>query len=141
MGRSWSRFMNRFGKWKSAGSILLVFVLVVSLAVIDAFAGTETKGFRITQGKAILIAKAEAMRLKYADSIEKITRVKVVVDPSEHDWSKDKAFNGQGYYKNSKLKHKKYWEIFFDVCCAIGSHGLVIIDATSGVVLEVHGGA
>jgi hypothetical protein len=121
--------------------IVLMFGLVVLPGGIDAFAETETKGFRITQEEAILIAKAEAMRLKYADSIEEITSVKVVVDPNKHDWNRDKAFNGQGYYKNSKLKHKKYWELFFDACCAIGNHGLIFIDATSGVILEVHGGA
>jgi hypothetical protein len=107
---------------------------------IDAFAGTEATGFRITQEDAILLAKAEVVRSKRANSIEGITRVEVSVDPNKHDWGNDKAFKGEGYYKDSKFRHKKYWEIFFEVCCQVGNHGLVLIDATSGVVLEVHGG-
>jgi len=120
--------------------MLSVVALAVLLMDVDTFAGIETKGLRVTQEGAILLAKAEAVRTKRANSIEDITRVEVVTDPGKHDWDKDKKFNGEGYYKDSKLKHKKYWEIFFEVCCRVGNHGLVLIDATSGVVLEVHGG-
>ena len=105
--------MNRFARWKSAGSMLSVVALAVLLMDVDTFAGIETKGLRVTQEGAILLAKAEAVRTKRANSIEDITRVEVVTDPGKHDWDKDKKFNGEGYYKDSKLKHKKYWEIFF----------------------------